>query len=279
MASAVLVGVVWAGTGGAAEAIAQAAPSVEFPPARKNPLSRDAAAVQAGRDLYLERCAVCHGQDAKGSMAANLVRSRSVVRGSDAALYRILAKGIPGTEMPPQEDLGEHRIWQIVSYLHSLARPGLQPPVSGDASAGRELFLTAGCSGCHRVNGEGGFWGPALDSIAASKTSAQIRSDVLEPSSSVREGFRFAVARMRDGRQVEGLVKNQDTFTVQLLLRDGSFASLERSEILEFQTSTDSTMPDHFGRTLQEGQLQALLAFLDRQRDPFVPFERGFQNY
>ena len=95
----------------------------------------------------------------------------------------------------------------------------------------------------------------------------------------MREGFRFAVARMADGRRVEGLVKNQDTFTVQLLLRDGSFASLERSEILELHTSLDSTMPDHFGRTLQEGQLQALLAFLDRQRDPFVPFERGFQNY
>ena len=247
--------------------------------ARKNPLSRDLEAVQAGRRLYLERCAVCHGQDAKGSMAANLVRSRSVVSGGDKALYRILVQGIPGTEMPPQADLEEDQVWQVISYLHSLARPGLQPPVPGDIDAGRQVFRTAGCAGCHRVDGEGGFWGPSLDSIAAQKTSDEIRLDILEPGSRVVEGYRSVVVETTDGQLIEGLLKNEDTFSVQILTRDGTYSLLSRGEVRNVETNPDSAMPDDYGRTLRVGQLQNLLAFLDRQRDPFVPFDRGFQNY
>ncbi len=279
LAGAVLLSTVWVGSWTICEASAQDASFTGSGPAPKNPLSRDAAAVQAGRGLYQQRCAVCHGQDARGSMASNLVRSRIVARGSDAALFRILARGIPGTEMPPQADLEEIQVWQVVSYLHGLARPGLQPPVRGDVDAGRELFRAVGCSGCHRVDGEGGFWGPALDSIAARKTSEQIRADVLEPSSKVIEGFRSVVAQAADGRRIEGLLKNQDTFSVQILARDGTYAFLARSDIRVLESSSESAMPDYYGQTLRDEQLQDLLAFLDRQRDPFVPFDRGFQNY
>ncbi len=260
-------------------ASAQDTSSVESVSVRTNPFSRDAAAVQAGRGLYLERCAVCHGQDAKGSMAANLVRSRRVVRGSDSALFRLLRRGIPGTEMPPQLDLRANQVWQIVSYLHNLARPGLQPPVSGNVDAGRELFRIAGCARCHRAEGDGGFWGPALDSIATRKTSAQIRSDVLDPDSVVVEGFRAVVASTTDGRRIEGLLKNQDTFSVQILARDGSYVFLARDDIRGLEMRAVSDMPDDYRTTLSDEDLQHLLAFLDRQRDPFVPFDRGFQNY
>lgn len=279
LAGAALLGAVLVGSWGASEAFGQDTSPTGPGAVLDNPLARDAEAVRAGRGLYLDRCAVCHGQDAKGSMAANLIRSRAVVRGSDAALFRVLRRGIPGTEMPPQADLGENEVWQIVSYLHSLARPGLQPPVAGNAAAGRILFRTVGCAGCHRVDGEGGFWGPALDSVAARKTSGQIRLDILEPGSAVGEGYRSVIVRAADGRRIEGLLKNQDTFTVQILQLDGAYVSLSRSEIREIRASVESPMPSQYGQTLGEGQLQDLLAFLDRQRDAFVPFDRGFGNY
>jgi putative heme-binding domain-containing protein len=243
-----------------------------------NPLARDAAAVQAGRELFLKRCAVCHGQDATGGMAANLVRSSAVASGSDAALFRLITEGIPGTEMPPQADLDEQGVWGLVSYLQNLARPGLQPPVAGDVQAGQDVFLRSGCSGCHRVDGEGGFLGPALDSIAARKTSSDIRRDILDPNAVVREGYRSVVATTKGGARIAGLLKNEDSFSLQIMARDGAFRLLARSEIRELEKSS-SPMPSDYADKLSREQLQNLLAFLDRRRDPFITIERGFQNY
>ena len=245
----------------------------------KNPLTRNPDAVRAGRGLYLKRCAVCHGQDATGSMAANLVRSRTVARGSDAALFRVISEGFPGTEMPPQADLEPHRIWQLVAYLHSLARPGLQPPLPGDAEAGRKIFESAGCTGCHQVEGAGGFLGPHLDSIAARKTSDQIRNDVLDPDAVLPAGYEAVVAVTRGGDRVEGILKNEDTFSVQILTREGRFRLLDRRDIAELRKSPQSAMPRDYRRKLSDEQLQNLLAYLDRRRDPYIPIRHDFANY
>jgi len=242
-----------------------------------NPLARDSAAVAAGGARFLERCAVCHGQDAKGGQAANLVRAPIVVRGEDDALFDVIRKGLPGTAMPPQSSLSDEALWQLVSFLHNLARPGEQPPVEGDVTAGAKLFRDRGCFGCHVVDGGGGFLGPGLDSIATRMTTEEIRVAILNPSANVADGYRRITVRTKDGRQVEGLLKNEDTVSVQALAADGSFALFRRSEIENVERPTSSIMPAPTGLTAE--QVQDLLAFLDRQRDPFVPFDRGFENY
>lgn len=242
-----------------------------------NPFARDSAAVAAGGARFLERCAVCHGQDAKGSQAANLVRAPIVVAGGDDALFDVIRKGLPGTAMPPQSDLSDEDVWRLVSFLHNLARPGEQPPVEGDVAAGARLFRDRGCVRCHIVDGSGGFLGPGLDSIASRMTTEGIRTAILNPSANVAESYRRVSLRTNDGRLIEGLLKNEDTVSVQALTTDGSFALLRRSEIESVQKPAGSIMPTPTGLTSE--QIQNLLAFLDRQRDPFLPFDRGFQNY
>lgn len=245
--------------------------------AAENPYARNAEAVAAGRASFLERCAVCHGQDAKGGQAANLVRARAVVGGSDEALFQLIREGMPGTIMPPQKDLSDEGVWQLVSYLHSAARPGEQPPVEGDAAAGARLFQEKGCSGCHIVDGSGGFLGPGLDSIAYRKRTEDIRADILHPDAEVAEGYRQVAIRTRDGRRIEGLLKNEDTASLQVLLRDGSFELLSRAEVETVDKLEGSPMPAP--PELSDEEMLNLLAFLDRQRDPFLPFDRGFGNY
>ncbi len=245
--------------------------------AADNPLARDPTAVAAGREAFLQRCAVCHGQDALGGQAANLVRARTVVRGSDEALFKVIREGLTGTIMPPQADLSDEGVWQLVSYLHGLSRPGEQPPVDGDGDAGRKLFAEKGCIGCHIVEGKGGFLGPALGSIATRKRTEQIRADILDPDSLVGDGYRRVTVRTQDGRRIEGLLKNEDTVSLQVLTRDGSFELLRRAEIASLEKPEGSPMPAPQGLTAE--QLTNLLAFLDRQRDPFVSISRGFDNY
>jgi len=247
--------------------------------AQKNPFARDAESASAGRTTYLERCAVCHGQDATGSMAINLLRSRTVARGTDSALFQIISKGFPGTEMPPQPDLAPEKVWQLVTYLHSRARPGLQPPLPGDAEVGRQVFESAGCANCHRVGGDGGFFGPPLDSIAARKTSEQIRRDVLEPNVDIPEGYRQVTVTPRKGDRITGLEKNSDTFSVQLLMRDGKYRLISRDEIVRLEPQDVSPMTSGYAETLSPKQLGDLFAYLDRQRDSFIPVRSSFGNY
>ena len=256
----------------------------EGPPPREsgrriNPLGRSAEVVEAGRALFHERCAVCHGQNAGGGMAANLTRARSVVRGPDGAFFDVIRGGIPGTEMPPQPELPEEAIWQLVSYLHSLARPGEQPPLPGDPEAGRAVFDQAGCRACHLVDGAGGFLGPALDSIGSRKLSADIRRDVIDPDRDLAEGYQTVAIETRAGLRLLGALKNEDLFSLQILTRDGEFHNLRRAEVARLEKPERSLMPDDFGEKLSADDLDNLLAFLDRQRDPFVTVDRGFQNY
>lgn len=244
-----------------------------------NPLGRDPAAIQSGDDLFHERCAVCHGQQAQGAMASNLVRTRAVRRGSEEALFELIRTGIPGTEMPPQPDLPDERIWQIVSYLRSMALPGQQPPLPGDAEAGSRLFKSAGCAACHVVDGSGGFLGPPLDSIAIQKTSDQIRRAVVEPDADQAYGHESVAVETLDGRRVAGVLKNEDTFLILVQAPDGEVEVFQRSALRSVEKPAQSRMPGDFGNRLSPDQLRDLLAFLDRQRDPYTPVVRGFGVY
>ena len=212
-------------------------------------------------------------------MAANLVQTRIVRRGSQAGIFNVVRKGIPGTDMPPQPDLADDQIWHIVSYLRNLALPGQQPPLQGDPEAGGRVFRQAGCASCHIVDGTGGFLGPSLDSIAVKKASDKIRMDVLDPDSELAAGFEPVVVETVDGRRVEGVLKNEDTFVVLILGAEGEIEKFWRDTLKSLEMTTRSPMPADYRAKLSAKDLQNLLAFLDRQRDPFTPVVRGFAVY
>src|SRR5688500_1177603 len=65
-----------------------------------NPLAGDAKAIEQGRNMFRGRCAVCHGMDAKGYRGTDLTTGEWLHGGSDAQLFRTIARGVPGTEMP-----------------------------------------------------------------------------------------------------------------------------------------------------------------------------------
>ena len=261
------------------QALALAQDTTKSTPAEVNPFGRDPVAVESGDKLFHERCAVCHGQNAQGSMAANLVQTRSVRRGSQKALFKLIREGVPGTDMPPQPDLPDDGIWQMISYLRSMALPGEQPPLEGDPEAGSIVFRQAGCASCHIVNGSGGFLGPSLDSIAVKKASDKIRRDVLEPDAELAAGFESVTVETLDGRRIEGVLKNEDTFLVLILTATGEVHIFRRNDLKSVEMPSRSRMPADYASRLSSDDLGNLLAFLDRQRDPFTPVRRGFGVY
>jgi mono/diheme cytochrome c family protein len=88
--------------------------------ARKNPFADDPDAVHAGRKLFLQHCAECHGDDARGRRhAANLYAS-SVQRATPGELEWLLWNGNIGKGMPSWSGIPQQRRWQLVAYLKSL---------------------------------------------------------------------------------------------------------------------------------------------------------------
>ena len=108
----------------------------------------------SGKDLFAAHCAACHGRQGEGGRGVsltNLTRARD-----DDALFRVIQKGIPGTEMPaaPVSD-GEVRA--LVVFVRSLERcRGRGAGSAAGNSAGERVYLKSGCVACHTVGVEGG---------------------------------------------------------------------------------------------------------------------------
>jgi aldose sugar dehydrogenase len=75
-----------------------------------------------GAMLYTERCAGCHGVDIAGGRAPTLFDEVWTHVKTDDDMARVIAQGIPHTEMFPFKDmLTEPQIWQIVTYVRMAA--------------------------------------------------------------------------------------------------------------------------------------------------------------
>ena len=123
-------------------------------PAR-NPYQPTADVIQEGMAAFRANCAYCHGMDARGMRGPDLTAVYST-GATEESLYRTVRRGVPGTEMPPAGVfLQEPDTWKVVMYLRTLNVPPPKETPRGDAQDGDKVFR-ARCSGCHRVNGQGG---------------------------------------------------------------------------------------------------------------------------
>lgn len=110
---------------------------------KRNPLEEDPEAAVAGRILYEQRCAECHGGAGEGSRKGPSLRASEVQNAEPGAIFWVLTNGVVRKGMPVWSKLPEPQRWQLVSYIKSLgaapaktetSSPGTsQPPAAKDA--------------------------------------------------------------------------------------------------------------------------------------------------
>jgi mono/diheme cytochrome c family protein len=88
--------------------------------AKRNPLEHNVDAVVAGKILFEQHCAECHGQSALGSKKAPSLRVVEIQNASPGAVFWILTNGVVRKGMPVWSKLPEPQRWQLVSYIQSL---------------------------------------------------------------------------------------------------------------------------------------------------------------
>ncbi len=103
--------------------------------ARRNPLEKDPDAVAAGRILFEQRCAECHGDNAEGGKKGPSLRAVEIQNAEPGALFWVLTNGVVRKGMPVWSKLPEPQRWQLVSYVKSLgASPAKAKPSTSDSS-------------------------------------------------------------------------------------------------------------------------------------------------
>jgi mono/diheme cytochrome c family protein len=129
----------------------------------KNPLIADAGSqdVSAGRELYKQKCEVCHSYDGSGTgdMGAGLYPPPIDLRGSginkteDGVLFYFIRNGIRNTAMPGWQ-MPDQDIWRLVLFIRNLPKvASLSPPAPEARSAASPLSApyvgSAACRTCH----------------------------------------------------------------------------------------------------------------------------------
>ena len=200
---------------------------------QSNPLEGDAKAVEQGRNVYRGRCAVCHGIDAKGYRGTDLTTGDWLHGGSDVQLFRTIARGVPGTEMPGNNNMLEDEVWRVIVYLRSVAVPA-GGPERGDAGRGEQLFWAkdkGNCGQCHMIDGRGGRFGPNLSRIGAARSAAALEREVRRPGEFIPVGYESVTVVTRDGRKIRGTRKNEDTFSIQVMTGNEDILSFFKRDL------------------------------------------------
>jgi cytochrome c oxidase cbb3-type subunit 3 len=240
--------------------------SISILQARQNPSSDhdSKAAPAAGRTTFNSSCAGCHGLDGTGSdKAVNISGSARVRNLSDAQLSSIISNGLPGTGMPAFRSLNPRQVRAVVDYLRSLQGKAEGQTLLGDPNRGKEIFFGKGdCSACHTISGQGGFLGPDLTEHGATSSADAIRDEIVRAPRVPSIGYRTAVLTTESGERLEGLVRNEDNFSIQLQTKDGSFHFLKKTDLRSFDRQDGSLMPADYRSRLSEGELNDLASYL-----------------
>jgi cytochrome c oxidase cbb3-type subunit III len=241
----------------------------------RNPVAGDEKAIVQGALLFREVCVFCHGVGARGGMRGpDLTTGSWTHGGTDADLYRVIAGGVPGTAMPPNE-LTSDELWQIVAYLRTVQQP-LTPAV-GDPARGEALFFgTARCSSCHMVRGRGGRLGPELSTVGSARSRAYLVESIRQPAKRLTENRVFGdgvtlkydtvTAVTADGRTIVGVPMNEDTFTVQIMDTTDRIHSLDKKTLKSLRHEDRSLMPAYDTSRMPDTDLDHLVAYLQSLR-------------
>jgi cytochrome c oxidase cbb3-type subunit III len=215
-----------------------------------------------GQKLFNGRCASCHGPKGEGGRGALLARPALPHAPDDAELVKVIEKGIPGTEMPGAWDMIDKEIRWVAAYVRVLGQAPAEP-VPGDAVRGRELYSSKGrCNSCHTVQGKGGGIGPDLVEVGLRRSPSRLRNVLIDPAADISEDYTPVRVTLRDGRSVDGVRINEDTFSIQVRDMAGRNHSYWKSELTDLRKEpAKSVMPAYRG-AFTDAELDDLVAYL-----------------
>lgn len=134
----------------------------------------------------------------------------------------------------------------------------------GDAVAGRNAFYNkpeASCARCHRVEGQGGENGPALDGVGSRLSREQLLESLIQPNASIAKGYESVVVVLTNGRGVTGVLRSETETGLVIHTPDDGEVKVSKSDITR-RVAGPSPMPDNFATLVKTNDIRNLVAFL-----------------
>ena len=125
---------------------------------RTNAALGDPVAPSQGRDIFLARCAACHGVDGRGKtpIGANQyprvpdLRSGRTQSLTDGDLHYIIENGVQFTGMPAMPAQSSSESWSLVAFIRSLrAATSAETATESQISSSARYVGSESCRSCH----------------------------------------------------------------------------------------------------------------------------------
>ena len=245
-----------AGAEGAAPETADAAKSEE-----------SSGPAEAGRALFHQNCAFCHGRDAMGGETGpDLTESNLVLSDKTGEkIAAVIREGRPDNKMPGF-NFSSQEMRSLIAFIHARetaakTHPGGRRGVSiedlqtGNAQAGKQYFEGAGgCTKCHSATGD-------LAGLANRIKGLQLEQRMLYP----RDAKSTVTVTLPTGEKISGTLAYHDEFTVALHDSSGIYRSWPVTRV---RFAVDSPADAHVERFSKytDDDIHNLMAYLQTLR-------------
>jgi len=88
---------------------------------KSSPYHDQPDAIAAGRRIFVDHCAQCHGENAEGTKKRPPLKTERVQQqATEGDLHWVLVNGNMRKGMPSWAKLPDQQLWQVITYLKSL---------------------------------------------------------------------------------------------------------------------------------------------------------------
>jgi putative heme-binding domain-containing protein len=256
--------------------------------ASPHPAIGNREAIGEGEKFYNEACTACHGKDGAGGELGPPVaaQNRRYLRRTANEIFDAIKAGIAGTQMPPfSGQFNDDQIWRLTAYIWGLRGTAIDTPATGNVANGEAIFWSKGtCGSCHMIKAKGSILGPDLSNLAGTrkvqnivdaltKEEHRIMADGGTHDTTLLPISTYQPVRVTtsDGKVISGILKNEDSFSLQVLGKDDLNIHRFRRKDVKVFYDPQSLMPHDWDKRLSPTEFQDLIAFLTRLYVPPPP--------
>jgi quinoprotein glucose dehydrogenase len=172
---------------------------------------------------------------------------------------------------PLREKLADYDKQTRAKAAGDMVKRNLEALSGGDAERGREIVLNNAavyCTRCHKLDGQGGDVGPALNGIAAMKDRLYLLESIVNPNAKIAMGYQSVIIDTLDGKQVSGIVKTQTAKEITLITAENKLITIPADDVDGKPKPDKSAMPEDLYKKISKRELRDVVEFLATMKEP-----------